>query len=94
MMATSAIMQINEAFGNRDLRNAMRRDRIRSVRGTLQHRLLCYTIGLKRKERLVKWMMKGHLSRVLGRSQTQKLTSQIEAPPRSSAVFPSSETYV
>lgn len=90
----SGIMPLNEELGDRALRHAVRLGGIRSVHGTLQHRLLCYTIGLKRKERLARWMMKGYLSRVLGRSQTQKLTSQIEAAPRSSAVFPSSETYV
>ena len=69
----SEIMPLNEDLGSRALGHAIRMGGIRSVHGTLQHRLLCYTIGLKRKERLARWLAHSPFSRVLRRNSTFKL---------------------
>lgn len=69
-----SIIVYNEALGECALNHAERLGGVRSVHGTLQHRILCYTIGLKRKERLARWLVQTPLARVLGRSSLNKLS--------------------
>ena len=65
----SGLMSQNEVLGERALSHAKRLGGIRSVHGTLKHRLLCYTIGLKRKERLARWLIGGPFRKILGRNR-------------------------
>ena len=65
----SSIMPLDEELGDYVLSNAKRLGGIRSVHGTLKHRLLCYTIGLKRKERLARWLTSGRFRNILGRNR-------------------------
>jgi glycosyltransferase involved in cell wall biosynthesis len=65
----SGIMVYNEQLADRALSHAIRLGGIRSIQGTLKHRLLCYTIGLKRKERLARWIATSRLSWLLGRTR-------------------------
>ncbi len=67
-LATAAMTQ-NEELGDRALAHALRLGGRRSVHGTFKHRLLYYTIGLKRKERVVRWLTTTPVARMLGRSQ-------------------------
>lgn len=69
----SGIMPLNEELGDRALGHAVRLGGVRSVHGTFQHRLLCYTIGLKRKERLAGWLRDRSLAVLLGRSRMRNL---------------------
>lgn len=69
----SGIMPLNEELGDRALGHAIRLGGIRSVHGTLQHRLLCYTIGLKRKERLAGWLLRSPFAFFLSRYRGQRL---------------------
>jgi len=65
----SGLMPQNELLGERALSHAKRLGGIRSVQGTLKHRLLCYSIGLKRKERLARWLTSGRFRNILGRNR-------------------------
>jgi len=65
----SSIMPLDEELGDYVLSHAKRLGGIRSVHGTLKHRLLCYTIGLKRKERLARWLTSGRFRNILGRNR-------------------------
>lgn len=77
----SGIMPLDEELGDRALGHAVRLGGVRSVTGPFKHRLLCYTIGLKRKERLAKWMANGQLARLLGRTNMRRLTEAPEVHP-------------
>jgi hypothetical protein len=79
----SGIMPLNEEVGDRALRHAVRLGGVRSVNGPLKHRLLCYTIGLKRKERLARWMSRNLFSRMLGRRQLGRTVFNIQVPTSS-----------
>lgn len=75
----SSIMPYNELFGDVALSHAKRLGGYRSVEGTIQHHILCYTIGLKRKERLARRIRHSRFSRILGR--TRKLRQLTEFTP-------------
>jgi glycosyltransferase involved in cell wall biosynthesis len=70
----SGIMSLNEEMGERANQSALRLGGLRSVHGSFQHRLLCYTVGLKRKERLARWLARSPLAGLMGRSQLTRST--------------------
>jgi glycosyltransferase involved in cell wall biosynthesis len=74
-------LSYNEPLADRALSHARRLGGLRSVHGTFKHRLLCYTIGLKRKERLANSLMQGAFASLL--SRTRKLKSLTEYAPKS-----------
>lgn len=65
----SYIMPYNETLGERALSQARRLGGRRSIQGSIQHRILCYTVGLKRKERLARRIANSRFSRILGRTR-------------------------
>jgi hypothetical protein len=67
--AATSIMPLNETLGDIAWEHAMKLGGLQSIQGSLKHRLLCYSIGLKRKERLVKWLSNTVFSVVLSRSR-------------------------
>lgn len=69
----SSVMPYNELLGERALQHAIRLGGIRTVQGPLRHRLICYSLGLKRKERLAKWLADTPIANLLGRAHLQKL---------------------
>lgn len=71
----------NESLGDRALGHARRLGGVRSVHGTLKHRVLCYAFGLKGKERLARGLVKSPFASVL--SRTRKLKSLTEYAPKS-----------
>jgi len=76
----SGLMPQNELLGERALSHAKRLGGIRSVQGTLKHRLLCYSIGLKRKERLAKWLAKTRFTKMLGRTHVKSSLVEFSNP--------------
>jgi len=76
----SSIMPLDEELGDHALSHAVRLGGMRSVHGTLPHRILCYTIGLKRKEHLARYLINSPLSILLGRTHVKSSLVEFSNP--------------
>jgi glycosyltransferase involved in cell wall biosynthesis len=65
----TGFMPHSEPIGERALSHALQLGGIRAIQGTFRHRLLAYTIGIKRKERLARWVEKSPFATLLERTR-------------------------